>query len=76
LAKLLYTFVPQAFFIINFLLMSHSHPFESTLNYPHKEFLIPLPHHTRFNPRPPRTRMLNYAGTRNPRGLTRPAQDS
>jgi len=56
--------------------MSHSHPFESTLNYPHKEFLIPLPHHTRFNPRPPRTRMLNYAGTRNPRGLTRPAQDS
>jgi len=42
--------------------------FGATLSYPHKKFL---------NPRPPvtRTRPAN-AGTRNPRGLTRPMQDS
>jgi len=48
--------------------------FGSTLSYPHKEFL---------NSRPPRTRTQSNAGsrpanagTRNSRGLTRPAQDS
>jgi len=49
---------------------------ESTFSYPHKKFLIA---------RPPRTRTHNSAGfrirpanegTRNPHGLTRPAQDS
>jgi len=61
--------------------------FGSTLSYPHKEFLNPRPHRTRtkYNPLPPRTRTHSSAGsrtrpanagTRNPRGLTRPAQDS
>ena len=46
---------------------------ESTFSYPHKEFLIqPLPR-TKFNSHPPRAH--NSADTRNPRGLTRPAQD-
>jgi len=55
--------------------------FGSTLIYPHNEFLNP--HRSKFNPHPPRTqssagsrtRPAN-AGTRNPRGLSRPAQDS
>jgi len=57
--------------------------FGSTHIYPHEEFLIPRPPRTRskFNPHSHakqcgfRTRPAN-AGTRNPRGLTRPAQDS
>ena len=59
--------------------------FASTLSYPQKEFLNPCPTRRKFNPHPPRTRTQSSAGsithpanagTRNPRGLTRPAQDS
>jgi len=59
--------------------------FRSTLIYPHEEFLIPRPPRSKFNPHLPRTRTESSAGsrtrpanagTRNPRGLTRPAQDS
>jgi len=41
--------------------------FGSTLSCPHEEFL---------NPRPSRTRTQSSAGTPNPRGITRLAQDS
>jgi len=49
--------------------------FSSTLSYPHKEFFIPRPPRTKYNPLPPRThssagsriRPAN-AGTRNPPG--------
>jgi len=44
--------------------------FGSTLIYPHEEFLIPRPPASSTRARPA------DAGTRNPRGLTRPAQDS
>ena len=61
--------------------------FGSAISYPHEEFLIPRPPRTcnKFNPHPPRTRTQSSvgsrtrpanAGTHNPRGLTRPAQDS
>jgi len=59
--------------------------FGSTLSYPHEEFLIPRPTRTRSQFNPPRTGTHSSAGsrtspanagTRNPRGLTRPAQDS
>jgi len=51
--------------------------FGSTLSCPHKEFLNPRPLRTRTRPAASstRTRPAN-AGTRNPRGLTRPVQDS
>ena len=54
--------------------------FGSTLSYPHKEFLNPRPQQVQPAPAPhssagSRTLPAN-AGTRNPRGLTRPAQDS
>jgi len=50
------------------------------IQYLHKEFVNPLPSCSKFNPHAyssavSRTRPAN-AGTRNPRGLTRPAQDS
>jgi len=59
--------------------------FGSALICPHEEFLIPHPPRSKFNPHPPRTHTQSSAcsrtrpanvGTRNPRGLTRPAQDS
>ena len=50
--------------------------FGSTLSYPHKEFLKPRPPRTRTQSRAgSRTRRANVS-TRNPHGLTRPAQDS
>jgi len=50
--------------------------FGSTLICPHEEFLIPHPPRTRMQSSAGSpTRPLN-AGTRNPRGLTRPSQDS
>jgi len=54
--------------------------FGLTLSYPHKEFLNPRPPRSKYNPHPPRSKFnphaKQFAGTRNPRGLTRPAQDS
>ena len=59
--------------------------FDSTLIYQQEEFLIPRPPRSKFNPHPPRTLTQSNAGsrsrpanagTRNPCGLTRPAQDS
>ena len=47
--------------------------FGSTLSYPHKGFLNPRPTRTRPAATSTRTRPAN-AGTRNPRGLTHPAQ--
>jgi len=72
LAKLLYTFVPHTLCSINFLLTSLSHAFSEHSVTRTKHFL------SRARPRNSagsRNRPAN-AGTRNPRGLTSPAQDS
>jgi len=59
--------------------------FVSTLSYPHKEFLNPCPPGTRSRPAASSTRTHGSAGSRtrpasagtcNPRGLSRSAQDS
>jgi len=61
--------VPQALCSIEFLAHVTFTCIGSAFSYPYKEFLIS---------RPPRTPTHNpaNAGSRNPRGLTRPAQDS
>ena len=61
------TIVPQALCNIEFLAHVTFTCIGSTFSYPHKELLIPTP---------PRTSTHTSVGTRNPRGLPRPVQDS